>query len=194
MSIKFPLAAFLSLAAWALSAATARASLILPGPSLTGNTIAWENAGLQFTALRPARLERFTFENQGYADLVHLTDAQGNILDTYPVPAGHQALLIETDWLLQPGATYQLIAELPDNGRWADYRNFPTANDDLRVNGVVGRGTLEKVFWFNFTHLTTTALVESPAAPEPSPLPLLLLFTPYLLRRRPSLPAQSAHK
>ena len=115
----------------------------------------------------------------GQADVVRLRDTSGNDLRTLAVSAGNPQFAATVDWQLAAGTQYDLVADdSVNNGRSADFTNYPTSNAHIRVDGGVGDvfhtgfGTRSTI-WFNFTQIETAS--SSAPVPEPASCALLAL-------------------
>jgi hypothetical protein len=131
-------------------------ALTLNGPTLTANIEGLSDIGLQITALQNVFLTSFVFQNQGGADTVYLTDSGGIVLESLITPISQPSYTASVSWQLAANSTYHLLAQGANNGRWAFYSTFPTANADIRVDRTWGYPSYPTNFWFNFNNLTTT--------------------------------------
>jgi hypothetical protein len=168
-----------------LAAAALCASAILTGPChadiLEGPYVAlpltdMAHSGLQFTALQDVTMTNFVFYNQGRQDTILFIDAEtNNIIESLPTTPGYTEHFFRVDWELTAGRTYWLTSVLHNNVRYTEYSNFPLANDDLRVDGVIdGQRNLRTDIWVSFRFLTTV----------PAPGALMLFAGAGLLARR----------
>lgn len=155
-------------------------ALVISGPNLPSTNLGWVQNGLSITALQDTSLTSFTYNNQGLADTLRLTDTAGNILETYNMGAGNTTQVINVSWSLVTGITYYLIAEqnFGNNGMWTSFSSYPVSNADISINGWVshvlpggtntGSGT---EYWFHFTGITTRD--SGGTVPIPAPLALI---------------------
>ncbi len=155
-------------------------ALVINGPSLPNTNTGWIDNGLSITALQDTSLTSFTYNNQGLADTLRLTDTAGNILETFNMGAGSTTQVIDVSWSLLAGMTYYLIAEqnFGNNGTWNGFSSYPVSNADIRINGWVsdvfaGGSNIASgtQYWFHFTDITTGDNVG--AVPVPAPLALI---------------------
>ncbi|MBS0364081.1 MAG: PEP-CTERM sorting domain-containing protein [Proteobacteria bacterium] len=174
-------------AATALLVGNAGAAVIAgPTINLTGT---WNASGLEFTALQDATLTGFVYRNQGGADVVVLSDAQGAVLDSVAIPAGAPSDTVSVNWALTAGDTYWLVQTGSGNGDFAYYGSALPSDADISVqfSGSFGTSLSDVVskssdasyaigsnrFWADFNNITTTAGVAG--APEPATWAILIL-------------------
>jgi cysteine-rich repeat protein len=135
---------------------TCTACTQLAGPALPRPIVGWPSSGLQFTALANATLYSFVFHNQGAADQISLFNVSGAFVGSVSIPAGSAGnLVVDVNWPLEAGASYNLISSDPNNGFWEFFGGFPVTLGALQVNGTDGAGSLRTDFWFTFTDLAT---------------------------------------
>lgn len=139
----------------ALPGIVAAETMTLAGPDLGNSIKGWWHLGLRITVLQDVVLRQFVFNNQGLPDVLYLEDAAGNVLAEYAYAGGDPLHQVIVEWPLVAGTTYFLVSQNSSNGRWASYREYPTANDHLQVDAAVGKGYQNTTFWFNFTALQT---------------------------------------
>lgn len=154
------LSAFLVLL-FAVPGTGAAQSLTLPGPVLDNGINGWSRLGLQITAHKDVVLEKFLFSNQGFPDVVSLEDAAGNLVGEYQYPGGDQQHEVRVYWPLAAGATYYLVSQDSNNGKWAPFAEYPAGNDHIQVDAAVGNGGSFDSWWFNFNALQTEPLATT---------------------------------
>ena len=156
----------------------ARAATIT-GPTLslpdTGHTV----SGLGFQALDNSTLTGFTFQNQGHADTVSLTNGAGTILDSVSIPASAPSDAVSVNWSLTTGNTYYLLQTGGVNGLYGSFGFTLPSDADIAItttfNGgftIVGAIAGYDVggYWGDFNNITTSAATS--ATPLPAALPL----------------------
>jgi hypothetical protein len=137
---------------------------VIPGPYVALPITDMAQSGLQFTVLQPDRtMTNFIFYNQGRPDFIQFYDATDNILiEQLTTTPGYTEHFFRVDWPLIQGHTYYLTSVLHNNGRWTDFSDFPVANDDIRVDGVIdAQRNLHTDIWVSFRFLVT---VPAPGA------------------------------
>jgi hypothetical protein len=102
----------------------------ITGPTLSVPDSGYIVSGLGFQALDNSTLTGFTFQNQGAADTIVLTNSAGTILDSIATPASTPSDVVSVSWSLTAGNTYYLLQTGGVNGRGF---NFP-AHRNLRVS------------------------------------------------------------
>lgn len=184
--------------------AAAIAGLFLPtcshagfigGPSpLPDPTTGWNVSGIGLIAAVNTKLLGFNFQNCDNADMVVLTDNQGNILHSLATPAGYgaQGYQANVGWSLQAGQRYWLLQTTPGNGKYAPNTSGHVFDGDLDFiqTGTFGTTVQDAVihadawqsapFWSSFTAINSLA----PAVPEPATLALVGAGLAGALRRR----------
>jgi hypothetical protein len=135
----------------------------------------WTTTGIGFSALVNSTLTGFTYQNQGAADTVVLTDQNGNILDSLGTPAGNPSYSASVSWALTAGDQYFLLQTTVSNELYSVY-GLPLPSDTQiaitmsgtfassisgAVTNIEGWGANE--YWAAFNNITTT----SSAVPEP---------------------------
>jgi len=172
----------------------------ITGPTLTANGGGWTTTGLGFTALDNSTLTSFTYQNQGQADTIILTDGLGNILQQVSTPAGNTSNTVSVNWGLTSGNQYWLLQTTASNELYADY-NSPLPSDadisitqsgtfDYSIAGAVAdsQGWGANEYWAAFNNITTSS---ASAVPEPASLLLFGLgiagLAGYDWRRRKQL-------
>lgn len=155
---------------------------VIAGPPLNQNVVGASHNGLGFTAVANAALTSFTFQNQGLADTILLTDGSGNVLHSQATPAGMTSAIATVSWSLVAGQTYFLMNSTFNNGRFASFNQPLPGNAHITITasgrfagsiaGVVSNsgGWTANGFWATFNDITTTADVT---VPEPAALLLL---------------------
>lgn len=185
--------------ACALFIGTAQAAVI-PGPTLNIAGSGWSVTGLEFTALANTTLTGFTYQNQGAADTILLTDAVGNILDSVSTPSGTPSDTVSVNWSLTSGQSYFLLQTVASNELYASYGLPLPSNSDLSVifSGTFAYSIADAVdnangwgsnqYWAAFNDITTSGV------PEPAAWTMMLAGLCALgaaLRHRRSAPAQA---
>lgn len=157
-------------------------SEVITGPPLNQNVVNFSHTGLGFTAVANATLTSFTFQNQGLADTILLTDGSGNVLHSQATPAGMTSAIAAVSWSLVAGQTYFLMSSTLNNGRYAVFNQTLPGNAHITITasgrfefsiaGVVNNsgGWLANQYWATFNDITTTA---DATVPEPAALLLL---------------------
>src|SRR5262249_52282017 len=159
----------------AVTGAAAQADVI-PGPTLTEPGFGWTTTGLGFQALDDSFLTSFTYQNQGQADTIVLTDALGNILASVNTPAGNPSITVSVDWALTSGNEYWLLQTVASNELFAVF-GLPLPSDrdiqitqsgtfDDSIQGAVtnSQGWGPNQYWAAFNDVTTTTVVPEPAS------------------------------
>lgn len=149
---------------------------VIPGPVLTSPGAGWTTTGLEFQALDNSTLTGFTYQNQGQADTIVLTDTAGTILQSISTPAGTPTDAVSVNWALTSGKSYWLLQTIASNELFSGY-NLPLPSDaDIAVifSGTFDYGIPAAVsnsqnwgsneLWAGFNNLTTV----SGTVPEPS--------------------------
>jgi hypothetical protein len=121
------------LAAAAILASQAAQAAVIPGPALSNPGGGWSVTGLGFTANHNATLTGFTYQNQGQADTVVLTDAAGNVLDSVNTLAGVGSDAVSVNWALTGGHTYWLLQTVASNELYAGYGAALPSNADISI-------------------------------------------------------------
>lgn len=168
-------------AGFALTVSAANASVI-PGPPLLFPDSGWTVSGLSFTAVQNTTLTGFTYQNQGSADTVVLTDAVGTILDSIAVPAATPSYTASVSWALSAGAQYWLMQTGGSNARFVVYNSVLPSNADIAIvhggnfdvtigNVIAFSGSVApNNFWWDFNQITTST--PAPSVPEPATIAL----------------------
>jgi hypothetical protein len=163
-----------------LAVSTANAAVIT-GPSLSSPFAGYTVSGLSFTAAQNTVLTGFTFENQGAADTVVLTDSSGTILKSVAVPAATPSYSASVSWALSAGQRYWLMQNGGVNGRYVIYNTaLPSNSDiaivssgwfDISIGNVISTGSvITNFYWVDFNDITTST--PAPSVPEPASLAL----------------------
>lgn len=148
-------------------------TLTMVGPALPYTISGWDNAGMQFKALKDLTLTSFVLNNQGSADTVWLQNGTGSILQTYYSPSSDPMHLASgLSWSLYEGETYRLILDGSSNGKWNTFSDYPMSNDHIEVQGIAYGSEVYTNYWFDFSNITTTDGAGSNAVPEPATLAL----------------------
>ncbi len=150
-------------------------------PRATEADSEWSVSGLGFTALDNSTLASFTFQNQGNADTVVLTDGSGNILDSINTPAGNPSDTVSVNWALTSGDQYWLLQTTVSNALFASFGVPLPSNADISITqsgtfdySLAGAATNSQgwgvnEYWGAFNNITTTTA----AVPEPASFVLL---------------------
>jgi hypothetical protein len=158
----------------ALAASSAGAAVIA-GPTLTLSGTVWAVTGLEFQAQDNSQLTSFTFQNQGQADTVDLTDAAGNILDSVVIPSGDLSDTVSVNWALASGQSYWLLQTTPSNELFQAFGSTLPSDADIAItfSGGFGVSISDTVtngeawgsndYWAAFNNITTTSGVPEPA-------------------------------
>jgi hypothetical protein len=146
---------------------------IIAGPSLTSNDSGYLVSGLGFQALDNSTLTAFTFQNQGSADTVSLTNSVGTILDSATIPASTPSDVVSgLTWSLTSGNSYYLLQTGGVNGRFGTFGFTLPSDTDIAItttfNGgatIVAAlsGTDVGGFWGDFNNITTASVSAVPA-------------------------------
>ena len=162
----------------ALSAQAASAAVIA-GPGLGNPDGGWSYAGVAFHANQNATLTGFTFQNQGQADTVVLTDLAGNILQSLATPGGANSFVASVAWALTGGADYRLLQVAESNAMWTYYGAAAPSNADISMTatGIFGSGVNDfgiygNDYWTGFNDITTQGVA---GVPEPAAWALMLM-------------------
>ena len=168
------------LAGSALLWAHAASAATIAGPTLDNPDGGWSYAGVAFHANQDATLTGFTFQNQGQADTVVLTDLAGNILQSLVTPEGVNSFVASVAWALTGGADYRLLQVADSNAMWT-YGDSGVAlsNPDISMTatGIFGHGVNDfgindNTYWAAFNDITTTS---GAGVPEPATWALMLM-------------------
>jgi hypothetical protein len=125
------------------------------GTDLPGVVYGWGDAGIQFSVTEPARLEAFTFKNQGKADTITLRTASGEVVGTLSKAADLElSNTFAVDWDLEPGVTYRLTSAGLYNGKWHYFDTWPVENGLLSIHGGFGFKMIQNMYWFSFVELS----------------------------------------
>jgi hypothetical protein len=172
MKISVPLTGIALAMGSALAAGSASAAVIT-GPTLVNRGGVWSVTGLGFEADDNSALTSFTYQNQGQADTVVLTDAAGDILQSVSTPAGVTSDTVSVNWALTSGATYFLLQTVASNEYYADFgSSLPSDADITIINSgtfgysiaaVISTSFSDNTYWSAFNNITTTGAVPEPA-------------------------------
>ena len=153
---------------------------VIAGPPLNIDVLGHTVSGLGFQALDNSTLTGFTFQNQGNADTVVLTDSVGNILDLISTPASTPSDAVSVNWALTTGNTYYLLQTGGVNGLFGTFGSTLPSDADIAIattfNGDGGLNSIPAAianydvgdYWGDFNNITTA----SAATPLPAALPL----------------------
>ncbi len=132
------------------------ACVAFAGPALTTSISGWPTAGLRIKALKNTTISSFTFNNQGQADTVELTDTSGAVLKSIATPASNATYSASVAWSLTAGTSYDLVSVNGANGKYASFGGYPTGTTSLEVTAMVNSTqVLDKNYWFTFTNIKT---------------------------------------
>ena len=133
--------------------AGAASASVIAGPVLDSAGGGFSDTGLGFQALDNSTLTSFTFQNQGQADTIVLTDAAGNILDSVNTPASTPSDTVSVNWSLASGSEYWLLQTTTSNELFAFY-NAPLPSEfrhchlvcraELSISRLSGRPPIPK--------------------------------------------------
>jgi hypothetical protein len=161
--------------ALAVAASGVARAATITGPTLSIPDSGYTVSGLGFQALDNSRLTGFTFQNQGHADTVSLTNSTGTILDSVSIPASTPSDAVSVNWSLTTDNTYYLLQTGGVNGLYgsfgftlpsdADIAITTTFNGGFTVVGAIGSYDVGS-YWGDFNNITTSA------TPLPAALPL----------------------
>lgn len=160
------------------AAGGATAAQVIAGPELVADEIGWTYEGIEFEALQDSTLLGFTFQNQGGADTVVLTDAAGSILHSLVTPAGSPSFTASVNWALSAGSTYRLLSTANTNGRFVLASGPLPSNSDIAITaGFFGSSTATPAyqqFWASFNDIVTSGDAVG-AVPEPATWAVMIL-------------------
>jgi hypothetical protein len=156
---------------------------VIPGPTLTHGYSSLAG-GIGFEALTDLTLTNFTYQNQGMADTVVLTNSTGTVLDSLSIPEGASSYAATVSWALTAGDQYWLLQTDGPNGFYTLYGAPLPSNADIQIvqSGTFGSSVSDAIanagvvyipnfYWANFNNITTT----SAATPEASTWAMMLL-------------------
>ena len=133
-------------------------ALVIPGPTLGNNEGGWEAFGLIIQANMNVTLESVRYPNQGLADVIELRrHSDDSLLTSASTPAGQTDIIVNINYPLTAGETYQLVATTTSNRQFAWYSSFPTSNAEISILASYYNDT---DFWASFNDITTTQLGE----------------------------------
>jgi PEP-CTERM motif len=161
------------------SLGTAQAGVI-PGPLLNQDGSGHTTTGIGFMALDNSHLTSFTFQNEGAADTIVLTNGAETILDSVSTPAGNTSDTVGVDWALSAGGSYWLLQTVVSNELYTPYGLALPSDSDIAITqsgvfassiaaAVTGSGVLPNQYWAAFNNITTATV------PEPSTWALILI-------------------
>lgn len=167
---------------------------VIPGPLLASNGAGWTDTGIGFAALVDSTLTGFTYQNQGAADTIVLTDSVGNILDSLATPASNPSYAASVNWALTAGDQYYLLQTVVSNELFSSFGLALPSDPQIAItiSGVFGYSINDDVtdafgwttnqYWAAFDNIAT-----STAVPEPGSLalivPVLFAFV-WVFRRK----------
>lgn len=200
MKIRLALAGMLLTTTLAVS--TGATAAVIAGPTLTANGGGWDTTGIGFTANANTALTAFTYQNQGAADTVVLTDATGNILFSLATPASTPSYVASVNWALTSGNSYWLLQTVASNELFEAFFAALPSNADITItqsgtfaNGipsaVTGNGWGANDYWAAFNDITTSGATG--AIPEPASWAMMIagfgLVGATMRRRRTAIAA-----
>ena len=182
-----------ALAAVTLVSSAANAA-VLAGPVLTNAGGGWSVTGLSFSANVSTFLTAFTYQNQGQADTIVLTDTGGNILQSVSTPGSSNSHVVNVNWALASGQQYWLLQTVASNELFASFNQALPSNADITIvnsgtfdysiAGAVAAGNFgNNNYWAAFNDITTGGA----AVPEPAAWALMISgfgMSGAMLRRR----------
>jgi hypothetical protein len=167
---------------FAAGGSTSAVADVIVGPTLNQYDSGYTVSGLAFVANADVDLTGFTFQNQGNADTIDLTDSSGDVLDSIDTPASAPSATMSVDWALTQGQTYYLLQTAGVNALYAGYGGSLPSDPDISITFVgtyaysvtqaVGpSGFAANEFWASFNDITTSGV----AIPEPGVWSLMLV-------------------
>lgn len=147
----------------------ATAQQVIAGPTvLAFKERNWQFSGIEFTANRDTTLTSFTFDNQGNADTILLTDLLGNELHSVSTLPGMPTDIATVDWSLDAGQSYLLFRTTSSNSLYANWDLALPSNQDITIlNSGFFSGAYadlgafpSNLYWSSFTNITTSAVPE----------------------------------
>jgi hypothetical protein len=146
---------------------------IIAGPSLTSNDSGYLVSGLGFQALDNSTLTAFTFQNQGNADTVSLTNSAGTVLDSVTIPASTPSDVVSgLTWSLTSGNAYYLLQTGGVNGKFGTFGFTLPSDTDISITTTFNGGATIALaipgfdvggFWGDFNNITTASVSAVPA-------------------------------
>ena len=162
------------------SLAAPAAADVISGPPLTYSDLGYDQTGLAFAALSNSTLTSFTFQSQGQADTITLTDLAGNVLNSVEISAGSTTNVVNVSWDLLAGSSYRLLQNVANNGRYAVFGQAAPSGADIALTStgvfhLTGSGSGFTIngstYWADFNNITTSA----GSVPEPATWAMMLL-------------------
>ncbi len=148
----------------------------ITGPTLSVPDSGYNVSGLGFQALDNSTLTGFTFQNQGAADTIVLTNSAGTILDSIATPASTPSDVVSVSWSLTTGNTYYLLQTGGVNGLYGTFGFTLPSDADIGITTTFNGGLVTIAdaiagydvggYWGDFNNITTSA------TPLPAALPL----------------------
>ena len=185
----------------ALLIANAANAAVIAGPTLGNNSFGWTVSGLSFSANVNTFLTAFTYQNQGQADTIVLTDTGGNVLQSVSTPGSSNSHVANVNWALTSGQTYWLLQTVLSNTRFTGFFQPLPSNADITIvysgafaNSIAGvvansNNIGANDYWTAFNDITTGGA----AVPEPATWALMIggfgMAGATLRRRRAAIAA-----
>ncbi len=162
----------------ALFTAQGASAAVIAGPTLDNAGSGWSYTGVQFHANQNATLTGFTFQNEGQADTVVLTDLAGDVLQSLATPGGVGSYVANVAWALTSGADYRLLQVDPSNEYWTYFGGVAPSNLDISLTSTGLFGSSVNSFeingndyWAAFNDIATS----SAGVPEPAVWAMMLM-------------------
>ena len=176
----------------AILIASSSNAAVIAGPSLTSSGFGWSVTGLSFNANVNTFLTAFTYQNQGQADTVVLTDNGGNVLHSISTPSSSNSYVANVNWALASGQQYWLLQTVASNELFSFFGQALPSNADITItnsgtfdytiSGAVAAtnfGANSNAYWAAFNDITTGGA----AVPEPATWALMVGGLALLARR-----------
>ena len=124
----------------ALSSVDHAGSGTITGPTLRSFDSGYNVSGLGFQALDNSTLTGFTFQNQGAADTIVLTNSAGTISDSIATPASTPSDVVSVSWSLTTGNTYYLLQTGGVNGLYGSFGFTLPSDADIGITTTFNGG------------------------------------------------------
>ena len=165
----------------ALLIASSSSAAVIAGPALTNNGGGWSVTGLSFSANVNTFLTAFTYQNQGQADTIVLTDNGGNVLQSVSTPSSSTSHVVNVNWSLSSGQQYWLLQTVVSNELFASFGQALPSNTDITITNsgtfdysiagaVAATNFGSNSYWAAFNDITTGGSV----VPEPATWALMI--------------------